>query len=211
MEAARILSALKVKPKRTIRFALWNAEEQALLGSISYVERYLATRGPLANPEHARVNPYFTWRTRWPITLKPGHRDLSAYFNVDNGSGKIRGIYAEGNVAAVPIFREWLAPFANMGASTVAIQSTGGTDHLFMQAVGIPGYQFIQDPLDYNSRIHHTSIDSYDHLKAEDMRQAAVILASFLLNAANRAEPLPRAPVPERPRPSDPFEYPKDD
>ncbi len=210
MEAARILAKLGVRPMRTIRFALWNGEEQALLGSMAYVERHFATRGPV-DPRYARVNPYYTWRHRWPITLKPGHRDLAAYFNIDNGSGKIRGIYAEGNVAAVPVFREWLAPFGSMGASTVAIQPTGGTDHLFMQAIGLPGYQFIQDPLDYNSRVHHTSIDTYDHLKPEDMRQASVILASFLLNAANRKEPLPRMPVPTQPRPTDPFEYPKDD
>ena len=211
MEAARILARLGLRPKRTIRFALWNGEEQALLGSLSYVERHFATRGPVADPAHRRINPYYTWRHRWPISLQPGHRDLAAYFNIDNGSGKIRGIYAEGNVAAVPIFREWLGPFASMGASTVSTRPTGGTDHEFMQAVGLPGFQFIQDPLDYGSRIHHTSIDTYDHLKAEDLRQASVILASILLNAANRSQPLPRMPVPARPRPSDPFEYPKDD
>ncbi|HEY1146357.1 MAG TPA: peptidase M28, partial [Allosphingosinicella sp.] len=126
-------------------------------------------------------------------------------------SGKIRGIHAEGNVAAVPIFKEWLAPFASMGATTVAAAPTGGTDHVFMQAVGVPGYQFIQDPLDYGSRIHHSSIDSYDHLKAEDLRQASVIMASMLLNAAERVEPLPRMPLPTKPRPSDPFEYPVED
>lgn len=211
MEAARILAKLGVRPKRTIRFALWNGEEQALLGSLSYVERHLATRGPLADPALVRLNPYDTWRTRWPITPGAGYKDLVAYFNLDNGSGKIRGIHAEGNVAAVPIFREWLAPFASMGATTVAAAPTGGTDHVFMQAVGVPGYQFIQDPLDYGSRIHHSSIDSYDHLKAEDLRQASVIMASMLLNAAERAEPLPRMPLPTKPRPSDPFEYPAED
>ena len=211
MEAARILSKLGVRPRRTIRFALWNGEEQALLGSMAYVERHFATRAPVTDPAYQRINPYYTWRHRWPITLKPGHRDLAAYFNIDNGSGKFRGIHAEGNVAAVPIFREWLGPFASMGASTVAIQPTGGTDHVFMQAIGLPAYQFIQDPLDYNSRIHHTGVDTYDHLKAEDLRQASVILASLLLNAANRAEPLPRMPVPTKPRPSDPFEYPEDE
>jgi hypothetical protein len=210
MEAARILSRLGVKPKRTIRFALWSGEEQALLGSMAYVERHFATRAPVTDPVQRRINPYYTWRNRWPINLQPGHRELAAYFNIDNGSGKIRGIYAEGNVAAVPIFRDWLSPFVSMGASTVSIQRTGGTDHVFMQAVGLPGYQFIQDPLDYESRVHHSNIDTYDHLKAEDMRQASVILATFLLNAANRTEPLPRMPVPTQPRPTDPFEYPKD-
>jgi hypothetical protein len=210
MEAARILARLGVRPKRTIRFALWSGEEQGILGSLAYIERHLATRAPLADPALARLRPGYTWRQRWPITPQPGHKDLVAYFNIDNGSGKIRGIHAEGNVAAVPIFREWLAPFASMGATTVANRPTGGTDHVYMQAVGIPGYQFIQDPLDYETRIHHTSVDTYDHLRSEDMRQAAVILAAFLLNAANRAEPLPRMPVPTQPRPSDPFEYPED-
>jgi carboxypeptidase Q len=211
MEAARILARLGVRPRRTIRFALWNGEEQGLLGSLAYVDRYLATRAPLASSEHANLPASRTWRHRWPIQPRPGYRDLVAYFNIDNGSGRIRGIHAEGNVAAVPIFQEWLAPFASMGASTVAIRPTGGTDHVYMQTIGIPGYQFIQDPLDYDSRIHHTSIDTYDHLKAQDMRQAAIILASFLWNAANRDEPLPRMPLPTQPRPSDPFEYPAED
>jgi hypothetical protein len=207
MEAARILRTLGVQPKRTIRFALWSGEEQGILGSLAYVDRYLASRPPETDPERARTNPFQTWRNRYPITPKPGHRDLVAYFNMDNGSGKFRGIYAEGNVAAMPIFQEWLSPFASMGATNVAARSTGGTDHVFMQSVGVPGYQFIQDPLDYASRLHHTSIDTYDHLKAEDMRQAAVIMATFLLNTANRAEPLPRMPVPSQPRITDPFEY----
>ena len=210
MEAARILTRLGVRPKRTIRFALWSGEEQGLLGSLAYVERHLATRPPVEE-RYRHLRPGATWRHRWPLTLKPGHRDLVAYFNIDNGSGKIRGINAEGNVAAVPVFKEWLAPFAGLGASTVAIRGTGGTDHVYMQAVGLPGYQFIQDPLDYGSRLHHTSIDTYDHMKPDDLRQAAVIMAAFLLNAANRAEPLPRMPVPTQPRPTDPFEYPKED
>jgi len=211
MEAARILAKMGVRPKRTIRFALWNGEEQALLGSLAYVEKYLATRAPITDPAKAKLNPYYTWRTRWPITPKPGAKDLAAYFNLDNGSGKIRGIYAEGNPAVVPIFRDWLTPFNSMGATTVAMAPTGGTDHVFMQAVGIPGFQFIQDPLDYGSRTHHSNVDSYDHLKIDDLRQAAVIMASFLLNAANRAEPLPRMPLPSQPKPTDPFEYPKED
>jgi hypothetical protein len=211
MEAARILARLGVRPKRTIRFALWNGEEQGLLGSLAYTERYLATRPPESDPALARLPNNRTWRNRWPVTPQPGHGSLAAYFNLDNGSGRIRGIHAEGNVAAVPIFQEWLAPFASMGATTVAIRPTGGTDHVYMQSVGVPGYQFVQDPLDYGSRIHHSSLDSYDHLKPEDLRQAAIIMASFLLNAANRDEPLPRMPLPSRPRPSDPFEYPEED
>lgn len=210
MEAARILKALNVRPKRTIRFALWNGEEQGILGSLAYVDQHLATRAPSTDPALAGLSNNRTWRSRWPVEPRPGYRDLVAYFNIDNGSGKIRGINAEGNVAAAPIFQEWLAPFASMGASTVSLRPSGGTDHVYMQTVGIPGYQFIQDPLDYSSRLHHTSIDSYDHLKPEDMRQAAIILASFLLSAANRDEPLPRMPLPTEPTPSDPFEYPED-
>ncbi|WP_269220068.1 M20/M25/M40 family metallo-hydrolase [Brevundimonas vesicularis] len=211
MEAARILKALNVKPKRTIRFGLWNGEEQGILGSLAYVDRHLATRAASNDPALAGLPDNRTWRSRWPIEPRAGYRDLVAYFNLDNGSGKIRGINAEGNVAAAPIFQEWLAPFASMGATTVSLRNSGGTDHVYMQTVGVPGYQFIQDPLDYSSRLHHTSIDSYDHLKAEDLRQAAIILASFLLNAANRDEPLPRMPLPTQPTPSDPFEYPAAD
>ncbi|RZJ18568.1 MAG: M20/M25/M40 family metallo-hydrolase [Brevundimonas sp.] len=208
MEAARILRAMGVKPKRTIRFALWNGEEQGLLGSLAYVDRHLATRAPLADAELAALPNSRTWRARWPIQPRAGHSNLVAYFNIDNGSGRIRGINAEGNVAAAAVFEGWLKPFESMGASTVSLRPSGGTDHVYMQSVGIPGYQFIQDPLDYSARIHHTSIDSYDHLKAEDMRQAAVILASVLLSAANSDEPLPRMPLPTRPTASDPFAYP---
>ena len=210
MEAARILKTLGVRPKRTIRFALWNGEEQGLLGSLAYIDRHLATRAPSADPALQGLPNSRTWRNRWPIQPRAGYRDLVAYFNLDNGSGRIRGINAEGNVAAAPIFQEWLAPFASMGATTVSLRPSGGTDHVYMQTIGVPGFQFIQDPLDYSARIHHTSIDSYDHLKPEDMRQAAIILASFLLNAANRDEPLPRMPTPTEPTPSDPFEYPAD-
>src|SRR4029453_8401037 len=156
-------------------FAVWGGGEQGPLGSMAYVEKYLATRAPA--PGEPPSEQYFRWRYRFPITPRPGYKDLVAYFNIDNGSGKIHGIYTEGNVAATSLFREWLQPFASMGAGSVVAAPTGGTDHVFMQAVGVPGYQFIQDPLDYGSRIHHTSIDTFDHLKAEDMRQASVVLA----------------------------------
>jgi carboxypeptidase Q len=210
IEAARILARLGVRPKRTIRFALWAGEEQGLLGSLAYVERHIGTRPP-PEERYRHLRSGQTWRYRWPLTLKPGHGEMIAYFNLDNGSGKIRGINTEGNVAAGPIFREWLAPFAGLGANTVAVRPTGSTDHVYFQQVGLPGYQFIQDPLDYSSRLHHTNVDTYDHLKADDLRQASVIMAAFLLNAANRAEPLPRMPVPTQPRPTDPFEYPAED
>ncbi len=206
MEAARILRAMNVRPKRTIRFALWNGEEQGLLGSLAYVDRHLATRAPLDDPERADLPNNRTWRARWPVQPRDGHADLAAYFNIDNGSGRIRGINAEGNVAAAAVFEEWLRPFHSLGATTVSLRNAGGTDHVYMQTVGVPGFQFIQDPLDYGSRLHHTSIDSYDHLQPEDLRQAAVVLAGLLLAAANSDEPLPRMPLPTRPAPTDPFE-----
>jgi hypothetical protein len=206
MEAARILSTLGIRPRRTIRFVLWAGEEQGMLGSLAYTEKYLATRPPGPGPE-TTVEQFMRWTYRFPITPLPGHKDLVAYFNIDNGSGKLHGIHAEGNVAAVPLLREWLQPFASMGATSVVSTPTGGTDHVFMQAVGVPGYQFIQDPLDYNSRTHHTSIDTFDHLKAADMRQASVVLAGLLLQAANSAKTLPRMPVPTRGVSTQPFRY----
>jgi carboxypeptidase Q len=205
MEAARILRAMNVRPKRTIRFALWSGEEQGIHGSLAYVDKYVATRAPTGDAQLDALPNNRTWRARWPIQPRAGHGDLVAYFNLDNGSGRIRGINAEGNVAAAPIFQEWLEPFGSMGASTVSLRTSGSTDHVYMQTVGVPGFQFIQDPLDYGARLHHTSIDSYDHMRAEDLRQAAVIMASFLLNAANSDEPLPRMPLPTQPRPTDPF------
>ena len=211
MEAARILRASGVRPKRGIRFALWNAEEEGLLGSIAYIRRHLATRGAPGDQPLNGDKLYYSFNTQWPITPLPGHRDLAAYFNIDNGSGKIRGIYAEGNPAAVPTLREWLSPFASMGASSVVISPTTGTDHVFVQSVGIPGFQFIQDPLDYDSRVHHTSVDTFDHLKGEDLRQASIVLASVLLSAANADQPLPRPPLPTKPVVTDPFAYPADE
>ncbi len=211
MEIARVLSELGVRPRRTIRFVLWSGEEQGLLGSMAYVERYLAERPPVTDPELAKLRPSSTWSLRWPIKPLPGAAELSAYFNLDNGSGKIRGIYTEGNLAVAPIFREWLSPFASMGATKVVARPTGGTDHVFMQSVGIPAFQFIQDPLDYGSRVHHTSIDTYDHLKIADLKQAAVVMASFLWMAAEREEPLPRTPVMREPAETNPFAYDEDD
>ncbi|WP_137787633.1 M20/M25/M40 family metallo-hydrolase [Sphingomonas sp. 3P27F8] len=208
MEAARILSTIGVRPKRTIRFALWSGEEQALLGSLAWVEKNLATRGGPNDPPLTGERRYYEWPKRWPINKQPGYDALAGYFNIDNGSGKLRGIYAENNPAAARIFADWMAPFRSMGMTQVAVAPTDGTDHVFMQAVGAPGFQFIQDPLDYETRTHHSSADTYDHLKADDMRQGATILASFLLNAANAEKPLPRSPLPTKPVVTDPFAYP---
>jgi hypothetical protein len=206
MEAARILTRVGVKARRAIRFVLWTGADQGYLGSIDYVERHLARRPPVTDPDKARLLPEFTWFHQWPVDALAGHSDLAAYFNVDNGSGKVRGIHTEGNVAVIPIFEEWLAPFASMGAATVAASPTGGTDHVPMQSVGIPGFQFIQDPLDYDA-IAHTSMDTFDRLNLSDLRQAAIVLAAMLLKAAEREGPLPRMPLPRAPRETDPFVY----
>ena len=207
MEAARILSSLQVQPKRTIRFALWAGEEEGLLGSAAYVEKHLATRPALTDPEMIGLPPFFAMDS-YPIKTLPEFADLAGYFNIDNGSGKVRGIYTEGNFAVVPMLREWLSPFASMGASAVVAEPTGGTDHVFLSRLGLPAFQFIQDPLDYESRVHHTDLDTYDHLRIQDMRQASVVLATVLLAAANSEKPLPRKILPTQPAATDPFEYP---
>jgi Zn-dependent M28 family amino/carboxypeptidase len=207
MEAARILAALHVKPKRTIRFALWAGEEEGLLGSFAYVDQYLAHRPPV-DPKYASLGPYFASDSAYPITPLPGFNDLQGYFNLDNGSGKIRGVYAEGNFAAAPILKDWLAPFASLGATTVVAEPTGSTDHVFMVKLGLPAFQFIQDPLDYGSTTHHTNLDTFDHARPEDLRQAAVILAAMLLDAADAERPLPRNVLPTQPKATDPFKFP---
>lgn len=206
MEAARLLAVLDVKPRRTIRFALWGAEEQGMFGSLDYLQRYLARRAPVTEEAFERLPPFRIWDERWPITTLKGYEDLSVYFNLDNGSGKIRGIYTGGNLAAVPLFERWLSPFASMGANHVAAAPTRGTDHVPMRQVGIPAFQFVQDSLDW---VAHTNLDHYDHLELADMRQAAVILAAVLLQAANHDSVVPRMPMPTRPTPTDPFEYPR--
>ena len=205
LEAARILKELGVRPKRTIRFALWGAEEQGLHGSLNYIRQHLASRpGDAVDPPRATGS---TWSSLYPIEPLPGFTELKAYFNMDNGSGKLRGIHAEGNVAAVSTLRSWLSPFAALGAGTVVSGSTGGTDHVFMQRLGLPAFQFIQDPLDYSARLHHTNIDTYDHLRMDDLRQAAVVMAGMLLQAANAEEDLPRETLPAQPAETDPFNW----
>lgn len=205
MEAARILRRLGVRPRRTIRFALWEGEEQGLLGSRAYIERHLVDRP--TPPGMDGMTAYLSWATRFPIVPKPGYRELKAYFNMDNGGGKFRGIYAEGNAGAVPLLRDWMAPFGSMGAKSVVAGKTGGTDHVFLQAIGLQGFQFIQDPLDYDSQVHHSSADTLDHLRGDDLRQAAVVMAGMLLAAANSDKELPRPPLPTQPSATDPFKY----
>jgi carboxypeptidase Q len=206
MEAARILASIGAQPRRTIRFALWSGEEEGLLGSAAYVEKHLARRAPPTDPALADLPVYFAPDT-YPIQTLPGFSEMVAYFNVDNGSGKIRGIYTEGNFAVVPIFREWLAPFASLGAGAVVAEPTEATDHVFLSRLGLPAFQFVQDPLDYDSRVHHTDLDTFDHMRPEDLRQAAVVLASVLMDAANSERPLPRKVLPSEPRVTDPFHY----
>jgi len=203
LEAARLIAKLGIKPKRTIRFVLWSGEEQGLLGSRAYIEQHLATRP--VDPSLRGIDSYVAWRNAFPITPKAEYGQLKAYFNMDNGSGRFRGIYSEGNLGAEKLLKEWLSPFDMLGADKLVVSKTGGTDHVFMQAIGLPGYQFIQDPLDYDSRVHHTSLDTVDHMRAEDMRQAAVIMAGMLWQAANSDKELPRAVLPTQPAPTDPF------
>jgi len=205
LEAARILKTIGTRPKRTIRFVLWNGEEQGLLGSLAYVRQHLVSRAGEDTLDPAIA--YYKWPDLFPVTAKPGYGDMKAYFNMDNGSGKLRGIHAEGNAAAEPLLRKWLAPFAGFGAGSVVDGSTSGTDHVFFQRVGLPGFQFIQDPLDYSARLHHTSIDTFDHLRPDDLRQASVVMAGVLLQAANDKDTLPREPLPQQPLPTDPFGY----
>jgi carboxypeptidase Q len=207
MEAARILASIGVRPKRTIRFALWAGEEEGLLGSAAYVESHLAHRPLPADPAEADLPAFFSTDT-YPVQTLPGFSELQGYFNLDNGSGKIRGIYTEGNFAVVPLFREWLSPFASLGAGAVVAEPTGATDHVFFSRLGLPAFQFIQDPLDYGTRVHHTDLDTFDHLRPPDLQQAAVVLATVLMVAANVEKPLPRKVLPTQPSVTDPFLYP---
>jgi carboxypeptidase Q len=189
MEAVRILQALNLKPRRTIRIGLWTGEEQGLLGSRAYVaEHFGKMETPAATPG-AQPSP-----SPPPTTLikKPEYEKFSSYFNLDNGTGKVRGVYLQGNESVRPLFRQWLTPFRDMGAATLSISNTGGTDHLAFDAIGLPGFQFIQDEIEYESRTHHSNQDVFDRIQADDMKQAAAIMAAFVYNAAMRDEKLPR-------------------
>ncbi len=178
MEAARLLAAWVKQsgaaPRRTIRAALWSGEEQGLLGSRAYARQHFGERGaPTA--EHGR---------------------LAGYFNLDNGTGRVRGVYLQGNAACAPIFRAWLRPFHDLDARTLTLDDTGGTDHLAFDGLGIPGFQFIQDPVNYSTRTHHSNMDVWDHAVADDLRQASVLMAAFAWHTAQRDEMLPRKPLP---------------
>ncbi|MEO6326001.1 MAG: M20/M25/M40 family metallo-hydrolase, partial [Thermoanaerobaculia bacterium] len=194
MEAIRILKAAGLKPRRTVRVALWGGEEQGLLGSTAYVSRHFASRPEPTDPKEKEIPAFFRQRSG-PITFLPAYKKLSAYFNLDNGSGKIRGIYSQENAAAAPILEAWLAPFRDLGATTVTMRNTGATDHMSFDAVGLPGFQFIQDELDYMSRTHHSNMDVYERVQRADMMQAAVVMAAFVYDAAMRDQMMPRKPI----------------
>ena len=178
MEAVRILKATGLQPRRTIRIALWGGEEQGLHGSRNYVQNHFADRATME--------------------LKPDHEKLSAYYNIDNGTGKIRGIYLQGNEAVGPIFDQWFEPVDDLIENrTITIRDTGGTDHQSFDGVGLPGFQFIQDPIEYRTRTHHTNMDNFERLELNDLKQMAVIVASFVYNTAQRDEKLPREELPK--------------
>lgn len=197
MEAMRILQSLGVKPRRTIRIGLWGGEEEGLLGSRAYVGDHFGKReAPPQRPGQDNGLPSFMRGEQGTLMLKQDQTKVAAYFNIDNGTGKLRGIYTQENPAVYPIFEAWGEPFRDLGFTTVTNRNTGGTDHLSFDAVGIPGFQFIQDPVEYNARTHHSNMDVYDRIQREDMMQASVILASFLYDAAMRDEMLPRKALP---------------
>jgi hypothetical protein len=196
MEAVRILKALNVKPRRTIRIALWTGEEQGLFGSKGYCTIHFGSAKLSTEPDQMQL-PEFMRRAAGPLEEKPEQKLISAYFNVDNGTGKIRGVYTQGNAAIAPIFAQWIAPLKDLGVTTITNRNTGGTDHLSFDAVGIPGFQFIQDMLDYESRTHHSNEDVVERLQPSDLKQIATVEAIFLYNAAQRDQMLPRKPLPQ--------------
>ena len=197
MEAVRILQTLGVKPRRTIRVALWTGEEEGLLGSRAYVAQHFGKLegaggqfggGGFGGGDGNSTPP--------KLTTLPEYEKFSGYFNLDNGTGKIRGVYLQGNNAVRDLFKQWLLPFSDMGASTITISNTGGTDHQSFDGIGLPGFQFIQDEIEYNTRTHHSNQDVFDRIQADDMKQAATIMAAFVYQTAMRDEKLPRKPAP---------------
>jgi len=202
MEAVRLLKALDLKPRRTIRIGLWSGEEEGLFGSQYYVQQHFGSRPPMDDADMKGM-PTLLRREAGAVTLKSEQAKVSAYFNVDNGSGKIRGVYLQESAMVAPIFDAWMQPFKDLGMTTLTMRDTGGTDHLSFDAVGIPGFQFIQDPLDYETRTHHSNMDVYDRLQPDDLKQAAIIVAGFVWDAAQRDQMLPRKPI-EKPLPKEP-------
>src|SRR6202035_3707958 len=177
------------------RMGLWTGEEEGLFGSKGYAKEHLGSFPLSTEPDQMEL-PAFLRKAAGPLELKPDQKLVSGYFNVDNGTGRIRGIYLQNNQEAGPIFRQWMAPLADLAVTVISPRDTGGTDHLSFDAVGVPGFQFIQDPLDYESRTHHSNMDTYERLQPADLRQAAVVEAIFVYNAAMRDQMIPRKPLP---------------
>jgi hypothetical protein len=195
MEVMRILNTLQVKPRRTIRIGLWTGEEQGLFGSIGYVKQHFGFVPLSTAPDQIKL-PEWMRKPAGPLELKPDQQKISGYFNVDNGTGKILGVYLQENVAEAPIFAQWIEPLKDLGVTAISVRNTEGTDHESFDNVGIPGFQFIQDKLDYASRTHHTNMDTYERLQPGDLAQAATVEAIFVYNAAMRDQMLPRKPLP---------------
>ena len=195
MEVMRILNTLKVQPRRTIRIGLWTGEEQGEFGSYGYVKQHFGTV-PLSTAPDQVALPDFLRKPAGPVEVKPEQSKISGYFNLDNGSGKIRGIYLQQNAAIANIFQQWMEPLKDLGVTAITMRDTGGTDHEAFDSVGIPGFQFIQDGLDYSSRTHHSNMDTYERLQADDLAQAATVEAIFVYNTAMRDQMLPRKPMP---------------
>jgi carboxypeptidase Q len=195
MEVMRILNALHVQPRRTIRVGLWTGEEEGEFGSYGYVKQHFGNVPLSTAPDQMKL-PDFLKKPAGPVELKPEQQKISGYFNLDNGTGKVRGIYLQENAAVGPIFQQWMAPLQDLGVSTITMRNTGGTDHEAFDSVGVPGFQFIQDQLDYGARTHHSNMDVYERLQGEDLAQAAVVEAIFVYNTAMRDQMLPRKPLP---------------
>ena len=195
LEVMRILTSLKAKPRRTIRIALWSGEEEGLFGSKGYANQHFGSF-PLSTAPDQLNMPEFLRKPAGPLQVKPEQKMVSAYFNVDNGTGKIRGIYTQNNGTVYNIFKQWMEPLADLGVTAITNQNTGGTDHLSFDAVGIPGFQFIQDDADYETRTHHSNMDTYEHLVPGDLKQIATVEAIFVYNAAMRDKMIPRKPFP---------------
>ena len=195
LEVMRILTSLKAKPRRTIRIALWSGEEEGLFGSKGYANQHFGSY-PLSTAPDQMNMPEFLRKPAGPIEVKPEQKMVSAYFNVDNGTGKIRGIYTQDNGTVYDIFKQWMAPLADLGVTAITNQNTGGTDHLSFDAVGVPGFQFIQDDADYETRTHHSNMDTYEPLVPADLKQIATVEAIFVYNAAMRDKMIPRKPFP---------------
>ncbi|MDE1154571.1 MAG: M20/M25/M40 family metallo-hydrolase [Acidobacteriaceae bacterium] len=195
MEAMRILKALDVHPRRTIRVALWSGEEQGIFGSAGYVKQHFGEFAKPATPDTSNL-PSFMSTKKGPLTTTKEWETLDAYYNLDNGTGRIRGVYTQGNYAIAPIFAQWIAPLKDLGVSTITNRNTGGTDHLSFDAVGLPGFQFVQDPMDYDTRTHHSNADTVERLHESDLEQAAIVEAIFLWNTSEREAMMPRKPFP---------------